>query len=65
VIRPPQELVAQLEKVAPELWVRRRELLSEVVEHVMEAEMERAGVEWPGGRQPLDLPYSIAHKLST
>jgi hypothetical protein len=24
----------------------------------MDAEMERRGIEWPGGRQPMDLPYS-------
>jgi len=58
VLRPPQELIAQLEEVDPELWARRREVMSDLVEHVMEAEMERAGVKWPGGRQPLDLPYS-------
>ncbi len=58
VLRPPQELIAQLEEVDPELWAGRRGLMSEVVERVMEAEMDRAGAEWPAGRQPLDLPYS-------
>jgi hypothetical protein len=58
IIRPPQEQIAQLEQVNPELWARRRELMAELVENVMAGEMERAGVEWPGGRQPLDLPYS-------
>lgn len=32
--------------------------MSELVENVMAGEMVRAGDEWPGGRQPLDLPYS-------
>jgi hypothetical protein len=50
--------IAQLEEVDPELWARRRELMADLVENVMAGEMERAGVEWPGGRQPLDLPYS-------
>jgi hypothetical protein len=27
IIRPPQEQVAQLEQVDPELWARRRELI--------------------------------------
>jgi len=59
VIRPPQELLAELEQVDPERWARRRELLEEVVHRVMDAEMERAGMERPdGSRQPLDLPYS-------
>jgi hypothetical protein len=58
IIRPPQEQIALLEQVNPELWARRRELMAELVENVMAGEMERAGVEWPGGRQPLDLPYS-------
>ena len=58
IIRPPQEQIAQLEEVDPELWARRRELMAELVENVMAGEMERAGVEWPGGRQPLDLLYS-------
>jgi len=44
IIRPPQDLVAGLE---------------EVVHRVMDAEMERAGVQRPDGtRQPLDLPCS-------
>jgi hypothetical protein len=59
VVRPPQEMVARLEQVDLERWARRRELLEEVVERVMDAEMERAGVMRPDGRrQPLDLPYS-------
>ena len=58
IIRPPQEQMAQLEGIDPELWTRRRELMAELVEDVMAGEMERRGVEWPGGRQPLDLPYS-------
>jgi hypothetical protein len=58
IIRPPQEPIAELERVDPELWATRRERMAELVEDVMAAEMERAGVEWPGGRQPLDLPYS-------
>jgi len=58
IIRPPQEQMVQLEKIDPELWARRRELMAELVEDVMAAEMERRGVEWPGGTQPLDLPYS-------
>jgi hypothetical protein len=59
IIRPPQELVAQLEDVDAERWAARRELLEEVVHRVMDAEMERAGT--PTGddsTQPLDLPYS-------
>jgi hypothetical protein len=59
IIRPPQELVAGLEEVDPERWASRRELLEEVVHRVMDAEMERAGVQRPDGtKQPLDLPYS-------
>lgn len=58
IIRPPQEQIAQLVEVDPELWARRRELMADLVENVMASEMERAGVEWPSGRQPLDLPYS-------
>jgi hypothetical protein len=59
VIRPPQELVAGLEEVDPERWANRRDLLEEVVHRVMDAEMERAGVQRPDGtKQPLDLPYS-------
>ena len=59
VIRPPQELVAELEEVDPERWANRRELLEEVVHRVMDAEMERAGVQRPDGtKQPLDLPCS-------
>lgn len=59
IIRPPQELVAQLEEVDPERWARRRELLEELVHRVMDAEMERAGLPQPDDtRQPLDLPYS-------
>ncbi len=59
IIRPPQELVAQLEEVDPERWAARRELLEEIVQRVMDAEMERAGAAGPeGATQPLDLPYS-------
>jgi hypothetical protein len=59
IIRPPQELVAGLEQVDPERWANRRELLEEVVHRVMDAEMERAGVQRSDGtKQPLDLPYS-------
>jgi hypothetical protein len=58
IIRPPQEQIAQLEEIDPDLWARRRQLMAELVEGVMAAEMERRGVEWPGGRQPLDLAYS-------
>jgi hypothetical protein len=59
IIRPPQELVAGLEEVDPERWANRRELLEDVVHRVMDAEMERAGVQRPDGtKQPLDLPYS-------
>jgi hypothetical protein len=59
IIRPPQEIVAGLEEVDPERWANRRELLEEVVHRVMDAEMERAGVQRPDGtKQPLDLPYS-------
>ncbi len=58
VIRPPQEDIARLEQVDPERWAERRELMHELVQQVMHAEMERRGIEWPGGRQPMDLPYS-------
>jgi hypothetical protein len=58
VIRPPQEDIALLEKVDPERWAERREGMHELVQQVMDAEMERRGIEWPGGRQPMDLPYS-------
>jgi hypothetical protein len=59
VIRPPQELVAGLEQVDPARWANRRDFLEEVVHRVMDAEMERAGVQRPDGtKQPLDLPYS-------
>ena len=59
IVRPPQELVAGLEKVDPERWANRRELLEEKVHRIMDAAMERAGLERPDGRrQPLDLPYS-------
>ncbi len=60
IIRPPQELVAGLEQVDPERWANRRELLEEVVHRVMDAEMERTGVQrLDGTKQPLDLPYSF------
>lgn len=59
VIRPPQELVAQLKEVDPERWGQRRDLMAELVDRVVDAEMERAGVKLPDGhRQPLDLPYA-------
>lgn len=58
VIRPPQEMIARLEHVDPERWADRRQLMHDLVEHVMDAEMERRGTDWPGGRQPMDLPYS-------
>jgi hypothetical protein len=59
VIRPPQELVAQLQAIDPKLWNDRLKLMKEVVDRVMGAEMERAGIQRPNGsRQPLDLPYS-------
>ena len=59
ILRPPQELVAQLEQIDPERWTRRREFLEEVVHRVMDAEMERAGILKPDDTtQPLDLPYS-------
>lgn len=58
VIRPPQEDIALLEQVDPERWAGRRERMHELVQQVMDAEMERRGIEWPGGRQPMDLPYS-------
>ena len=59
IVRPPQELVAQLEEIDPERWAARREVLEELVHRVMDAEMERAGIYQPDGTiQPLDLPYS-------
>jgi hypothetical protein len=59
IIRPPQELVARLKEMDPERWGQRRELMAELVDRVMDAEMQRAGVERPDGkRQPLDLPYA-------
>lgn len=59
VIRPPQELVAELQEIDPQRWEQRRDLMAELVDRVMDAEMERAGFDRPdGGRQPLDLPYA-------
>jgi transposase InsO family protein len=59
VVRPPQELVAQLQEVDPERWTQRRELVEELVHRVMDAEMQRAGFQRPNGSmQALDLPYS-------
>ncbi len=58
VIRPPQEEVALLEKVDPERWEDRRERMHKLVQRVMDDEMKRRGIEWPGGTQPMDLPYS-------
>ncbi|MGD9147807.1 MAG: hypothetical protein PVI80_19735 [Anaerolineae bacterium] len=58
VIRPPQEQIADLEHVDPDRWSDRRELMHELVERVMDAERERRGIQWPGGTQPMDLPYS-------
>jgi hypothetical protein len=60
IVRPPQELVAQLEQVDPERWSQRRDLVEELVQRVMDAEMQRAGVQGPNSTvQPLDLPYSF------
>jgi hypothetical protein len=58
VIRPPQEQIAELENVDAERWADRRELMHELVQRVMDDEMQRRGIQWPGGTQPLDLPYS-------
>jgi hypothetical protein len=58
VIRPPQEEIAELERLDPERWAGRRELMHELVQRVMAAEMDRRGIDWPGGRQPMDVPYS-------
>jgi hypothetical protein len=59
VIRPPQELVAQLKEVDPERWGQRRDLMAELVDRVVDAEMDRTGLKLPDGRrQPLDLPYA-------
>ena len=59
VIRPPQEMLAQLQQAEPDWWANRLELMKEVVDRVMDAEMQRAGiVRGDGTRQPLDLPYS-------
>ncbi len=58
VIRPPQEEIALLEQVDPERWAERHERMHELVQRVMDAEMDRRGIEWPRGRQPMDLPYS-------
>ena len=59
VIRPPQELVAQLQSIDPERWADRRDLLEELVHQVMDAEMERRGIAGPDGRrQPIEVAYS-------
>jgi hypothetical protein len=59
VIRPPQEMLAQLRQSEPERWADRLDLMKELVDRVMDAEMQRAGiVRGAGTRQPLDLPYS-------
>jgi hypothetical protein len=58
VIRPPQEQIAEMEHLDPERWANRREVMHELVQQVMDEEMKRRGIEWPGGTQPLDLPYS-------
>ena len=59
VIRPPQEMLAQLQQADCERWANRLDLMKEVVDRVMDAEMQRAGiVRGDGTRQPLDLPYS-------
>lgn len=59
IIRPPQELVTQLQEVDPERWAQRRDLLEELVHRVMDAEMVRAGLHHDEQRvHPLDLPYS-------
>lgn len=59
IIRPPQELLAKLEQVDPERWANRMDLLAEIVDRVMDAERERAGMLRPdGSREPLDLAYS-------
>lgn len=59
VIRLPQQLVVQLREIDPERWDARFELLAELVERVMDAEMERAGIAWLQHIDPLDLPYSF------
>ncbi|MBN1658276.1 MAG: hypothetical protein JXA93_07745 [Anaerolineae bacterium] len=58
VIRPPQAMIAELEQSDPARWADRRERMHELVERVMADEMARRGIEWPGGRQAMDLPYS-------
>jgi len=59
VIRPPQEMFAQLQEADPERWADRLDLMKELVDRVMDAEMQRAGfMRSDGSRQPLDLPYS-------
>jgi hypothetical protein len=58
VIRPPQEDIALLEQVDPARWAERRERMHELVQRVMDEEMKRRGIQWPGGTQPMDLPYS-------
>lgn len=59
VIRPPQEMLAQLRQSDPERWADRLDLMKELVDRVMDAEKQRAGiVRGDGTRQPLDLPYS-------
>lgn len=59
VIRPPQKLIAQLQEIDPERWGARFELLAELVERVMDAEMDRAGIAWLHHVDPIDLPYSF------
>jgi hypothetical protein len=59
VVRPPQKLIAQLKELDPERWAARFELLVVLVERIMDAEMERSGISWPGYLQPMELPYSF------
>jgi hypothetical protein len=52
-------MLAQLQRDDPERWANRLDLMKEVVDRVMDAEMQRAGfIRRDGSRQPLDLPYS-------
>jgi hypothetical protein len=65
VIRPPQEMLAQLRQSEPERWTDRLELMKELVDRVMDSEMQRAGiVRADANRQPLDLPYSYVIRAS-
>jgi len=59
IISPRRSLFARLQDTDPERWARRFDLLAELVERVMDAELERAGIAWLHHVDPIDLPYSF------